>query len=188
MSLRYSTENNKAKKEGGFGILEVVISVGIVSFSFVGLMGVFAYNYRVAMLNRDRVIAAYLAQEAVEIVKQKRDTNWFDENDATVWNTGIPSGGGATFVLRQNSLNDATQGWSIVASSGSESESLHKNNAGVYLQAAGVLPSSWRDTHFKRTLNIESADGGNALKITVNVSINNSNNVRVISYLYDKWY
>ena len=187
MSLRYSLVNNKMKKEGGFGMLEVVISVGIVSFSFVGLMGVFAYNYRVAMLNRDRIVAAYLAQEAIEIVKQKRDTNWFDGNAATVWNTGIPSGTGVTYVLRQTDRNDLTRGWTIVASSGAESESLHKNNKGEYVQTTG-LPSSFIDTHFKRTLNIEPADGGNAMKITVNVSINNSNNVRVISYLYDKWY
>ena len=64
------------KNNKGFTIIELIISIFILS---VGLVGVFNALSVVTVLtagSADRVTATYLAQEGMEIVRNIRDTNW----------------------------------------------------------------------------------------------------------------
>ncbi|MEK9156012.1 MAG: hypothetical protein AAB360_01760 [Patescibacteria group bacterium] len=78
------------KTKSGFGLLEVLISAVII----MTLLGALVTVGRAAMDTSDhlteRAQAAYLAGEGIEIVRQIRDTNWIDGDNATGWDSLTP--------------------------------------------------------------------------------------------------
>ena len=61
---------------GGFSVVEIVITIGLLSFGVIGIYSAFS---TIATLHTDiayRFTAAYLAQEGVEIVRNMRDYNF----------------------------------------------------------------------------------------------------------------
>jgi len=186
----------KKKRNGnsrGFSLMEVIIAVGIVSFAFVGIMSIFAANVRMEILNRDRITAAYLAQEGVEIVRHKRDTNWFT-GGASNWDTGLVQ---VHQVPSMVNPYDFTQGWNIVQA-GSLSEDKYKQKIFLvnnnYIQVTDSIyndasrPASWKNTKFRRLIDVEKITD-DQMKVTVTVYYgDDSTYIRVISYLYNNWY
>lgn len=74
------------EKTKGFTLLEMLISLVVIS---VGVLGVFSAISRYSQntqLEKENLIASYLCQEGIEIVKNRRDTNWI-KGDA--WNAGL---------------------------------------------------------------------------------------------------
>ncbi|MBZ1348462.1 MAG: prepilin-type N-terminal cleavage/methylation domain-containing protein [Candidatus Nealsonbacteria bacterium] len=70
----------------GFTIIEVTIALFLLS---TGILAAFAVTQHIVIITEtasSRLIAAYLAQEGVEIVRNIRDTNWLKRRD---WKTGI---------------------------------------------------------------------------------------------------
>lgn len=170
--------------------MEVIISVGIVSFAFVGIMSVFASNIRVEIANRDRVAASYLAQEAVEVIRQKRDTNWFTGEN---WDKGI---GNNDRVLSLKNPGDLSKGWDDLENASGQAYKqrifLYKGN---YVQCSGNdckdsnrTGPNWKDTNFERVIKIEKPTAYQ-IKMTVTVSYGGGNKkVQLVSYLYNNWY
>lgn len=77
------------KKTKGFTLLEMLISVAVIA---VGVLGVFSAVARLsqqAAQERENLVAVYLGQEGIEIVKNIRDTNWVEE--ALSWKDGLTS-------------------------------------------------------------------------------------------------
>ncbi|MDD3006897.1 MAG: type II secretion system protein [Candidatus Pacebacteria bacterium] len=181
-------------KDKGFTLMEVIVSVGIVAFAFVGVMAVFASNIRVEIASRDKTTASYLAQEAMEIIKNERDTNWF-AGGAANWDNGI--GAGSHQVLNVIDPSDLAKGWSL-ENTGLGEEEYYKQRIflldGVYVQTTDLSyndanrPSSWQDTHFRRLIDIERPDI-DKIKVTVAVYYgSNDSKVQIVSYLYNNWY
>jgi len=76
-------------KEKGYVLLESMVAITMVT---VGLLGIFALLSRSLSLNRvvaDRYVAAYLAAEGLELVKNIIDNNLVQERP---WNEGVTSG------------------------------------------------------------------------------------------------
>lgn len=73
------------KKRHGFGLLEVVIVLAILSI----ILGALIWIGRAAAANnirsQQRAQAVYLAQEGIEVVRQIRDSNWIDGDNTTTW-------------------------------------------------------------------------------------------------------
>jgi len=59
-----------------FSFIEVIISIAIGSAVLIAVFSLASQNLIAADLTRHRVIAAHLAQEGVEIVINKRSSNW----------------------------------------------------------------------------------------------------------------
>ena len=60
----------------------------------IGILGVFSLviqNVQVQTINKQYLVASMLAQEGVEIVRNRRDNNWLDD-DHPVWYKGIADG------------------------------------------------------------------------------------------------
>ncbi len=77
----------------GFTIIEISIAMAVMA---VGLVGIYALVPRVIKtisLNKDRFIASQLAAEGLELVRNKRDSNWLEQSVAstTPWNSGLTS-------------------------------------------------------------------------------------------------
>jgi prepilin-type N-terminal cleavage/methylation domain-containing protein len=82
---------NKNKK--GFTLLEVIVAVFIISVGIGGVANIMPSLISGVSLNQSRLVAAYLAQEGIEIVRNIRDTNWLEAHkaDATtpLWDDGL---------------------------------------------------------------------------------------------------
>lgn len=68
-------------RKKGFSINEVMISMFVMSVGIVTVIGLFSKGFINSAVDRDRIVAAGLAQEGVELVKNVRD-NSFAKGDA----------------------------------------------------------------------------------------------------------
>lgn len=65
---------NKLKERGGFTMVETLVAVSIFSISLLGIMSVLANGISDTNAAKRKMIAAYLAQEGIEYIRNKRDT------------------------------------------------------------------------------------------------------------------
>ena len=76
----------------GFTLLEVIAAIFVLTL---GISGPFALVEQLlvsASLAQDKLLASYLAQEGVEIVRNIRDSNWIDPSSpAPDWDNGLYS-------------------------------------------------------------------------------------------------
>lgn len=67
------TSHTHSTTKRGFTLVETLMSVLILAFVITGPMAFTAQSIKAAMYARDQVVAFYLTQEAVELVKNARD-------------------------------------------------------------------------------------------------------------------
>jgi len=67
----------KKQKNKGFTLIEALFAVFILTFSITTFMGVVASSLFSARYARDEITANYLLQEAVDYIRNDRDTNVF---------------------------------------------------------------------------------------------------------------
>lgn len=149
--------SNETMKKG-FTLLEMMVSLFLIT---VGVMGIFLVINRTLILmtpSSSKVIAAYLTQEGIEIVRNIRDSNWIEQqtNPAVPWNDGLTAGDYQADYNNQPPL-DSWKGPTVEAS-----HLKFDNNTHVYSYDSGDY------TKFNRRINIESL-GPNSLKVTVTV-------------------
>ncbi len=76
-------------KSFGFTLLEAVVAVALL---IGGVLVVYASSARMLSYTYDnqyRLVASYLAQEGIEVIRNIRDQNWLDEAD---WRDGLDVG------------------------------------------------------------------------------------------------
>jgi len=85
---------NKLQINKGFTVIELVISIFILSIAIIGAYNAFTTMDILTSSSTDRFVAAYLAQEGVEIIRNIRDTNWLEMagDPAVTWTTGLADG------------------------------------------------------------------------------------------------
>ncbi len=93
--------NKKEKKEGkeGFTVVETLVAVTILLVSIIGPMQIASKGLFAAMYAKDEITAFYLGQEAIEYVRNARDTDYLwdyysgntvpDPNDSLAWLAGL---------------------------------------------------------------------------------------------------
>ena len=78
--------NNICKKEKGFTLLEMLISIMIITIAVLPIyQAVFKYTKN-TQTERENFIASYLGQEGIEFIKNIRDTNWIQ---GLAWDNGL---------------------------------------------------------------------------------------------------
>lgn len=93
-NLKFKIENWKLKisaKQRGFTVLESIVAIFILSLSISGAFSAVQRGLSQAVISKDETQAFYLAQEAVEIIRNKRDSNQLAKiNGSTItWLNGI---------------------------------------------------------------------------------------------------
>ncbi len=140
---------SKYSKKLGFTLLEVVIAIFVLTVAILGTM-ILIYNTLLASsITSNRLIAAYLAQEGIEIVRNIRDTNWLEGDD---WKNGLGNGDW------QADYDDL---------------SLTSYNPGnvLYIDANGFYNYfSGSPTKFQRKITIGSGPVSDSLEVTVEVN------------------
>lgn len=195
----------------GFTIIELVISIFLLAMAIVGIFSAFSIVTILTSDSSDRLTAAYLAQEGIEIARNIRDQNWLrmdacaaNNDDLTCnpwpkWNDGL------------NNIVNCTNGchadYASPSMLGGLGDYLNIDTNGFYSQTPAT------QTKFKRKITIvhpRDADNNlvdHILKVVVEVAwnqkatilnvghspedyfdlINKSNGVTVEETLYD-WY
>lgn len=80
----------------GFTLIEVMAAVAVLSIGLVGGLTVITKNLSAMYSGADRIIAANLAVEGIELVRNVRDTNWLTTGND--WDEEIKGSGNEEFV------------------------------------------------------------------------------------------
>ncbi len=85
----------KSLHKQGFTLLETLVALSILTSAVVGPLTLAFYSIRSASLSQNQLTAFYLAQEALEYIKNKRDNNVLQGFDwlKDLAPPGIPSNG-----------------------------------------------------------------------------------------------
>lgn len=70
-----SKENKGTNSAKGFTLVEAMVAISILSLAVTGPMIIAQKGIGAAIYARDQITAFYLAQEAVEYIRNVRDTN-----------------------------------------------------------------------------------------------------------------
>ncbi|PJE69035.1 hypothetical protein COU96_01965 [Candidatus Shapirobacteria bacterium CG10_big_fil_rev_8_21_14_0_10_38_14] len=69
--------------------MEAIVAIFVITTGIVGVLSLVTQTISSATFSKDKLIAAYLAQEGIEIVRNIRDTNWLQ---SLSWNNGLGAG------------------------------------------------------------------------------------------------
>lgn len=99
------------KSENGFSLMEVLLSIYIILTALVGIMALISSINASASNSSAKLVAASLAQEGIEIVKNIRDLN-FGANSWDDWyNSFGPIGVGADYEVQYDDTS-LSRAWS----------------------------------------------------------------------------
>ncbi len=153
----------------GFTLIEVIISVTIISLVSVSAMSAMGLNLSSAIRIKNSLIAAGIAQEGLEIVRNIRDN---DRHSGSAFGTSLANG-------------DYIAEWNSVSLLPFQNIFLKKNTSGFYNYSSGG------DAIFKRKITIENSlqNGPTIEKVAkVEVSWNEKSGLKTIQaelHLFD---
>lgn len=152
------------KIQKGFTIIELVISIFVLSIAIIGAFNAFSMMVVLTSNTEDRFTAAYLAQEGMEVIRNIRDSNWISTS-LLPWDNSFD--------------NCKEQGCQVdYTITGSGTNPVRPWNSGEYLKkdANGFYNYNFgADTKFKRKITIETNTSllpQHVMKVLVQVSWN----------------
>ncbi len=193
--------NSINKNEKGFSLLEVIFAMTIITSGIISILSLFNYNLKAEVINKNKLVATYLAQEAIEVVRQTRDNIWFNGDDSFLDESDFNDD---EVIVGLVDKNDIREGWEIEASNvnrkkvylSEDSDPTHFT-FGSYVQLKSAAPGSWKETGFERYLEIANGSDGSipsgcditsCMRIISHVSFNGVEMAKITAYLYDDWY
>lgn len=145
----------------GFTIIETLVAIAVLTIALVGPFYAVQQAMTQSFVARDKLIAASLAQEAIEYVRSVRDNNY--HNNRASWMTGLSSLACYGASPTQYCTVDPTRGDVNVVSaamapysSTSQVPALRMSSAGLYTQQTTANDSQ---TRFKRYIQIRTTAG-----------------------------
>jgi Tfp pilus assembly protein PilV len=76
--MNFNNKNLKRGKGSGFTLIEIVLSIFIMSMALVSIFSAFSIIVISTSDTLNQLTATYLAQEGMEMVRNVRDTNWLN--------------------------------------------------------------------------------------------------------------
>ena len=157
----------------GFTLLEVLIAITILIFAITATFTAAQSGLQSAIESKDQVIAYYMAQEAVEFIRNMRDTNSLA---GVTWLTGVADvagdpcypGKACSVDVVANKLSTCPSGPGTCANLVEDSDT-QSSTYGMYADAYNSHPASWVSVNFKREIMI-AVLSTNEIAVTVNVT------------------
>ncbi len=87
------------KNSKGFTLLETIVAVGVIMVGLIAVLVLINNSLSYVSLIKDRLIAAYLNSEGLEVARNIRDNNWLQN---LAWNNGLSNG---DYNIAYNSLS-----------------------------------------------------------------------------------
>ena len=137
----------------GFTLVETLVAVSVLVVAVAAPMTLAAKSLLTAFYAKDQITASYLAQEAIELVRNQRDQNFIRilQGDSTAaWLDGITTTGSSFTIDARNGAMD---------SCGGVCDNLYLNKVdGIYAYSTG---SGWQKSRFVRTTTVDMVSGSN---------------------------
>lgn len=142
-------------KNKGFTLIELVISVFIIAIALSGAFTILQRLIASTTLSSSQLVASFLAQEGVEIVRSVRDKNWVED---VSWQEGFGYCSPSTANFCEADYNDGSLSQFTI---NTQARALKMNSQGFYNYDSG------KDTRFKRKIYIDNLGSGEGFKVTV---------------------
>ncbi|MBI4653179.1 prepilin-type N-terminal cleavage/methylation domain-containing protein [Candidatus Kuenenbacteria bacterium] len=144
----------------GFSILEVIVSLAIITVGILAVLSLFTQTIRSGEVSINQEIATNLAQEGIEVIRNKRDSNWIKLN--IDWNNEISK----TSDYKVNFENNNK--WDIKSEGVSGFQKLYLRDDKIYTHNDKDNEIKNISTIFKRRIEIDNTTV-DILKITSTV-------------------
>ena len=154
----------------GFTLIEIIIAIFIFMTGIISLAIVVEKTVYSIPETKSKLIASYLSQEGIEIVRNIRDSNWLSKRDnpGLLWDYGLAAG-------------DYEADFQNQTLAGYLGQYLNIDNNGFYSYSTGT------QTNFKRKITI-SDKTANSLKVTSRIEWEvrgRPYSVEAVEYLYN---
>lgn len=152
----------------GFTLIETLLAVLILTVAIVGPMAIAAKGLQLSLISKDQVTAAFLAQDAMEYIRFKRDTNKLQ--GGSDWLAGLNGANGCVSSdgSAQCYLDSTNQQPPVPTTCGGTCPLLNFNSATHLYNYS----SSGSPTIFRRVVSITTpAPGGNSNEAVVQVDV-----------------
>lgn len=160
------------KNSRGFTVLETLVAIAVLIVSLTAAFSVAQSGLSTSMSARDEVSAYYLAQEAVEMIKNIRDNNSINGDP---WLTGIANSSSDPCYFGNYCIIDSPNEYFAICNGSTaedcpllkQDKTANSVTLGMY-GAEPVATASWDTTNFRRSINIKQI---NSDEIAVNVTV-----------------
>lgn len=165
-------------KKNSFTILEVMLAIFILTTAVGASFALIQQTLIAVSVSQSKLVACYLAQEGIELVKNIRDNNWLLQrsNPTVSWKDGLTNG------VWEAGYND------LVLSPNLNRNLYIEGATGFYKYINSPLPGD-TETSYKRTVSITEI-GESALEVKTAVEWKErgrTHNIEVVDRLYN-WY
>ncbi len=169
----YLKQNNNSQ---GYTLIEIVIVLMITALVFVAIYSLFSKSIRYNAEGRYEIIAAELAQEGVEIIKNKREQN---ELEWSLWN-GPSDGNPVKSFQNIEALNNCNPQLSLISgvfSCGASNRMQYNKTIGIEEYKTNCAGDNCIGVVFERScqtqkIDITSNGEKNSLRVACTVSWN----------------
>ena len=159
-------KNNNQQHNKAFTVVETLVAVSILSISILASFTAVQGGLQSSTTARDNITAFYLAQEAMEHIKNVRDENalHFLSDGNTNWLSGLASGSDPCDFGNVCKLDAGAGSLTVCGNDfGSCPNIKQDSNTGLFGYGSGT------DTYFKREIKFES-NSANEVLVTIRVS------------------
>lgn len=179
--LKFKFNKGGKNKSSGLTMVETLVAISILTIAVIGPLGIIAQALHTSYYTRDQMTAYYLAQEAVEYVRNLRDTKsiyitkqYIDNSEAVLdhWQGGISLFDDLTVALPTS--GDSHPAYSLIRNGNSysfvnyEPDAYLKISDGVYGNTTGLSPV---DSIFKRQIYFKKTDSSSDQAFTMVVNV-----------------
>ncbi|MBI5742812.1 MAG: prepilin-type N-terminal cleavage/methylation domain-containing protein [Candidatus Niyogibacteria bacterium] len=153
--MKVKSQKSKVKSFcGGFSLLETLVALAVLTAAVTGPMNLATVSIRSASLAHNNIIASFLAEEGMELVRAKRDAGAYGGG----WLSNLgPCTGGQSCII--NVVDGA-----VSACSGTCPKIKYDSTTGLFSQAA-----TGNDSIFTRTISITTLNA-NEVQVVVAMS------------------
>ncbi|MFZ2831898.1 MAG: prepilin-type N-terminal cleavage/methylation domain-containing protein [Minisyncoccia bacterium] len=179
------TTNISNNSREGFTLVETLVAIAILLIAVVGPISLIGNAIHNLYYAKDEMIAINLAQEGIEVVRQKRDSNLLSN---TAWDTGFaPVAGGAV----KDYIVDATTGTltacTIVTPCGVTQTPVYLDTTTGFYKQASTPPVGPIKTQFSRRISVSGIGNERAVTTTVIWKTGGTNGTVSVSENIFKW-
>lgn len=154
-----------SKKVKGFTVVETLVALSILVLVVSGGFAAVSLSVNRSILSKEQVIAFYLAQEGMEMVRNKRDNNGLAGVD---WLTGLTNGGPCASgnICRVDATILPSGSWSLCGGSWGTCPVLRNSGTPDHLYGYNV---GWNATPFTREIRI-TEPGTDLIEVEIRVT------------------
>lgn len=167
---------SNTKKKSGFTLLETIVAIFLLSLAIVGFLTVMTRGISIGTYAKDEMIASFLAQDAMEFIRAKKNENILAA--PTLWLTGFKGPGGpcrdtsgANHTCRVDSTNDLIPAVRCQPptdpSPGVCRPLSYNTSTGLYGYGSG---GTWVSTKFTRSITMEEIAPDREVRVTVTIT------------------